>query len=180
MQLPDFTHFAPFQQLRKTMGARRTGHFELFDPHKHLTGQERSQLDQQGRRLRLDQLRALADGTWAYKNTRLAVYRAEDPHYHLAQCPQLSQWGRNQQVWVSTRRTGKLPLAGQDQPLSICPDCLQFLGYKGFDLKRNRKIAYSKKLLSLFSREEFYIVYPLYPVQGIESLPLHSAEPNRS
>ncbi|WP_416885431.1 hypothetical protein [Marinospirillum sp.] len=176
MQLPDFTQFAPFKQLRKTMGARRTGHFELFDPQRHLTGQERSQLDQQGRRLRLDQLRALADGTWAYKNTRLAVYRAEDSHYHLAQCPQLSHWTSDQQVWISTRRTGSLPLAGSEQQFSICPDCLQFLGYKGFDLKRNRKIAYSKKLLSLFQREEFYIVYPLYPVQGIESITPYRVE----
>ncbi len=168
MKLPDFTEFEPFVALRLAMGARKRGHFELFDPEQHLTGRERSELDREGRRLPWNRLRRLADATWAYKNTRLVVYLAEAADYHLAQCPVTQQWEPGKEVWVSTRRSGALPLGvASDSNKHVCAQCLQQLGYKGFDLNRNRKIAYSKQLLKTFSREDFFKTYPLYPVQGI-------------
>lgn len=168
MKLPDFTEFEPFKQLRLNMGARKTGHFELFDPEKHLSGRERSELDQQGRRLPLHRLRRFADATWGLKNTRLVIYRPEDKDYHLAQCDVTQEWQADQLVWVSTRRTGLLPLGSEgDVERQVCAECLQILGYKGFDLNRSRKIAYSKNLLKTFSRDDFFKLYKLYPVQGV-------------
>lgn len=168
MQLPDFTEFEPFKQLRLTMGARKTGHFELFDSNKHLTGRERSELDQQGKQLTLNRLKRFADETWGLKNTRLTLYLADANEYHLAQCAVTQTWKSNQNVWVSTRRTGDLPLGtNQTSSRQVCADCLQLLAYKGFDLQKNRKIAYSKNLIKTFSREEFFRIYTLYPVQGL-------------
>ena len=168
MKLPNFTEFEPFVELRRAMGARKQGHFELFDPGRHLTGRERSELDCQGLQVPLYRLRYLADATWAYKNTRLLVYLAEAAHYHLAQCPITTDWEKNQSVWITTRRSGALPLGSQQEShKSVCAHCLQLLGYKGFDLSRNRKIGYSKQLLKTFDREAFFRVYPLYPVQGV-------------
>lgn len=168
MKLPDFTEFEPFKALRLSMGARKAGHFELFNPDKHLTGKERSELDQQGKQLSLNRLKHFADETWGLKNTRLTVYLAEASEYHLAQCVITQDWKENTSVWVSTRRTGNLPLgANQSSSRQVCADCLQLLNYKGFDLQKNRKIAYSKNLIKTFSREDFFRVYTLYPVQGL-------------
>jgi hypothetical protein len=168
MQLPDFTEFEPFRTLRLAMGARKAGHFELFNPEKHLTGRDRSELDQQGRKLPLARLKRFADHTWGLKNTRLVVYLEQADDYHLAQCQITDLWPGHQPVWISTRRTGGLPLGTQpEQQRQVCPHCLQLLGYKGFDLQRNRKIAYSKNLMKTFSREDFFRIYTLYPVQGM-------------
>ncbi|NLW05818.1 MAG: hypothetical protein GX029_11450, partial [Pseudomonadaceae bacterium] len=68
MKLPNFTEFEPFKQLRLTMGARKAGHFELFNPDKHLTRRERSELDLQDKQLPLDGLKCYADTTWGLKN----------------------------------------------------------------------------------------------------------------
>lgn len=167
MKLPDFTEFKPFKELRLSMGARKAGHFELFNANKHLTGRERSELDQLGKQLSLNHLKHYADTTWGLKNTRLAIYLRSAPDYHLAQCKITQSWANNQSIWVSTRRTGDLPLGNQSSSRQVCAECLQLLNYKGFDLKKNRKIAYSKNLIKTFSREEFFRVYTLYPVQGL-------------
>lgn len=175
MKLPDFSEFIPFRNLRQAMGARRPGHFVLFDPQRHLTGRERSELDQQGRQLPLARLRRLADDTWGLKNTRLLVYRSDQPYFHLAQCPVTQSWDPQTLIWVTTRRSGPLPLGeGKEIELGVCPECLQQLGYKGFDLKRNRKVGYSRLLLKQFSREDFFQVFALYPLQGVQDKP---AEP---
>ncbi|GLR62968.1 hypothetical protein [Marinospirillum insulare] len=168
MKLPNFTEFEPFKQLRLSMGARKAGHFELFNPDKHLTGKERSELDQQGKLLPLHRLKYYADTTWGLKNTRVAIYLESASDYHLAQCKVTQAWEVNTSVWVSTRRTGNLPLGAHlASSRQVCADCLQLLNYKGFDLQKNRKIAYSKNLIQNFSREEFFRIYTLYPVQGL-------------
>lgn len=177
MKLPDFTEFEPFVALRQAMGARKQGHFELFNPERHLNGRERSELDNQGKRLPLHRLRRLADMTWGYKNTRLLVYLPEAADYHLAQCSVTDQWAREQQVQVTTRYQGLLPgdeTTGKQR--SVCPECLQLLGYKGFDLHRNRKVGYSKLLLRRFSCAEFFQLYRLYPLQGVNDRSDHSTD----
>ncbi|NLW05926.1 MAG: hypothetical protein GX029_12000, partial [Pseudomonadaceae bacterium] len=84
-----------------------------------------------------------------------------------AQCSTTQSWPANQAIWVSTRRTGNLPLGELSTARQVCASCLQLLNYKGFDLQKNRKIAYSKNLIQTFSREEFFKIYTLYPVQGL-------------
>lgn len=175
MKLPDFSEFEPFVTLRQQMGARRQGHFELFDPKRHLNGRERSELETSGLKRSLSQLRALADGTWAIKNSRVLIYSTHTPqHYHLAQCPSLLAQ-KQQDVIITTRRQGQIPGFKDEVTAHVCPDCLQLLGYKGFDLTRNRKIAYSKALLKDFSREAFFKVFTLYPVRGIAEHSLEDA-----
>ena len=48
MELIDFLEFEPFNQMRERMGTDQLGQFELFDPERHLTGDERSELARQG------------------------------------------------------------------------------------------------------------------------------------
>lgn len=168
MQLPDFTHFKPFVQLRHQMQARTRGQFELFNPLQHLNGQERSELNLTGRQTRLQRLRRLADNTWAYKNSRLLVYLEAAPDYHVAQCQITHSWEAQQNIWISTRLIGALPLGSNNSSQrQVCEHCLQLLGYKGFDLSKNRKIAYSKKLQLNFARPDFFQLYTLYPVRGL-------------
>lgn len=178
MQLPNFKNFEPFNQLRQKIGTNRLGTFELFNPSKHLTGKERSELETQGKRLKLNQLTLWADHTWGIKNTRLLVYLAEENIYHLANCVSCQALSPEDEVWVSTRLSGALPLGflnkgavnkkvvNPEEERQVCPDCLQLLGYQGFDLTRNRKIAYSKNLIANFNRQVFYQTYTLYPVRG--------------
>lgn len=186
MQLPNFKNFEPFNQLRQKIGTNRLGTFELFNPSKHLTGKERSELETHGKRLKLNQLTLWADHTWGIKNTRLLVYLAEENIYHLANCTGCQALNPDAEVWVSTRLNGALPPTFLNKELlnkkiaspeerQVCPDCLQLLGYQGFDLTRNRKIAYSKSLLANFNRQEFYQTYTLYPVRGMAAIPLSQA-----
>jgi hypothetical protein len=48
VKLIDFTEFEPFNELRSKMCAEQPGSFEMFDPKLHLTGSERSALNQSG------------------------------------------------------------------------------------------------------------------------------------
>lgn len=169
MKLPNFLEDEAFNQLRKKMGTSMYGYFKLFNPKYHLTGQERSLLELQGKRVSIRNLLPLADFTWAFKNTRVILYFPESSVYHLAQCQESKQ---HEYVYISTKREGDLPLIEQKTrtaPLEICGYCLQILGYKGFDLRKNRKVAYSQKILREFSRSEFFRLYRQYPI-NIEDL----------
>ncbi|SEI54208.1 hypothetical protein SAMN05421831_1044 [Allopseudospirillum japonicum] len=169
MKLPNFLEDEAFNQLRKKMGTSRYGYFKLFNPKYHLTGQERSLLELQGKKVSIRNLVPLADSTWAFKNTRVILYLPESSVYHLAQCQKLKQ---HEYVYISTKREGDLPLIKQETrtaSLKICEHCLQVLGYKGFDLRKNRKVAYSQKILQEFSRSEFFRLYRQYPI-NIEAL----------
>lgn len=175
MQLPDFKQFDAFNTLRERIGTKRFGNFELFNPENHLTGRERSQLDNYGRRIKLYELTLWGDFTWGIKNTRVMLYLADKEDYHLANCLHCQQLQPEAEVWISTRLNGRLPLgANEGNEREVCADCLQLLGYLGFDLTRNRKQAYSQHLLETFSRESFYHHYTLYPVRGITRSRIHS------
>ena len=185
MELLDFTEFEAFNQLREKMGADKLGYFELFDPAVHLTGNERSELENTGLLLRLDQLRVLPDQTLAIKNSRVLMYnpdenwyrqRREYPTYHVARCSLLEETGKEQpglEYLVTTRQSDDYDLlkirSGGDVSVSVhgfvvCKHCLHRLRYKDFDEFRNRKRGYSQKVLSEFSLKEFYRLYQQYPL----------------
>lgn len=169
MKLPNFLEDEKFNQLRKKIGNSGYGYFKLFNPKYHLTGQERSLLELQGKKVAVKTLVPLADLTWVFKNTRVILYAPESSVYHLAQCQKAKQYDY---IYISTKREGDLPLIRQEKrlaPLKVCEHCLQILGYKGFDLRKNRKLAYSQKILQEFSRSEFFRLYRQYPV-NIEAL----------
>ena len=187
MKLPDFNQDEGLLSLRRQMNARRPGHFVLFDAGKHLTGQERSQLENRGLRTSVDSLRVLPDQTLAIKNGRVIVYFESNPtshgkhpsedtepaqrpakeHFHVAGCPVLEARHR-EPIIATTCLTSPFPVPGKEikrRSLTVCPECLTLLAYKGFSLTRNRKIRYSELLLRSFQLQDFFRVYTLYPVR---------------
>lgn len=183
MKLPDFNQHEGMLALRRQMNARRPGHFVLFDSSRHLTGQERSQLENQGVKTTYQSLRILPDQTLAIKNGRILVFFAEEEpvaitddfpvrkkekaFFHLANCAILQS--RPKAALIATTCLNSpfpVPEAGEKRrSLTVCPECLSLLGYKGFSLTRNRKIRYSEILMRNFQLQDFFRVYTLYPVR---------------
>jgi hypothetical protein len=185
VELPDFTGFEPFNALRERMGAERLGYFELFDPEIHLTGSERSQLENDGLLLQTDAIRLLPDKTLAVKNSRVLAYnpdenwyrlRREYPSYHVAFCSEMAALAREQpeQEWLVTTRLShdyrllKIRSSGEvsvsEHGFVVCKHCLHLLRYRDFDLYRNRRRGYSEKVLNSFSLGDFYRLYLQYPL----------------
>ncbi|OPX55177.1 hypothetical protein SAMN02745127_02290 [Oceanospirillum multiglobuliferum] len=171
MKLPDFAEFEPILALRREMGATRLGHFELFDPHKHLTGEERTKLEQHGVLTQLHSLRLLQDHTLAIKNGRVVVFKlaheqGKKQHFHVANCSVLQQC-RDDKLIATTSLHSPFPVLDyhKRRSLSVCPECLTLLGYRGFSLVRNRRIRYSEQLLKQFQLTDFFKLYTLYPVR---------------
>lgn len=154
MQLPDFSEFAPFNELREKMGTDKLGYFELFDPKYHLTGDERSDLDRRGLSISMGQLHHLLDFTLVYKNSR--VFIEDRTCYHVAFCSDLNISLNQVRIGTSDKALSK--------PLPVCQACLQKLHYKGYDKMKARKEAYSRQVLEKFSLESFGLTYHLYPV----------------
>ncbi len=185
MELPDFIEFAPFNTLRDNMGTNELGYFELFDPAKHLTGEERSALANGGVLKTLTDITVLPDKTLAIKNSRVLLYipdenwfrhRREYPTYHVARCSLLDELANEtpaQEYLVTTRLAEDYELLkyrdGGDYSLVshgflVCKHCLHKLRYKDFDEFRNRKRGYSQKVLNEFKLGEFYRLYKQYPL----------------
>lgn len=182
MKLPDFNEFESILDLRRQMAAKRQGHFELFDPERHLTGEERSRLENRGRLVQTHQLRFLPDRTLAIKNGRVVVFaqahtKGVKQYFHVADCPVLTSSEGEQ--WIATTcQSSPFPVldSHKRRSLSICSECLTLLGYKGFSLTRNRRIRYSEQLLRHFELAEFFKTYPLYPVINAQLI-IGSKEP---
>ena len=185
MKLPDFVDFEPFNALREKMGARELGYFELFDPARHLTGSERSELQRSGMLLPLEKIKTLPDKTLAIKNSRVLVYYPDDgwyrlhrqyPVYHLAFCSQLEaeQAEFPRREYLATTRLAeeydlvKIKPGGTVNLVShgfvVCKHCLHTLRYRDYDEFRNRRRGYSQRVLAEFSLQEFYRRYPQYPL----------------
>ena len=154
MQLQDFLEFEPFNQLRAAMGTDQLGYFELFDPNIHLTGEERSQLDRQGLTLARQQVGRLLDHTLCYKNSRVVL--VGQGCYHLSHCEALQA---DHEVTIATSMQPLSPV------LSVCPACLQLLGYQGYDAQKARKEGYNARVLADFALPQFWQEYPPYPIK---------------
>lgn len=164
MNLPDFLKFKPFNYLREVMGADQLGDFEFFDPERHLSAEERQQL-QTGLRVPVAALAVLGDKTLAYKNGRVLVSAAQDDQllnnvFHLAACNRFQQCRGEVSLSVSQPRMG-------ENKMPVCEECLQELRYKGFDAVRNRHRHYSQRLLEEFSIADFFAAYPAYPLDKV-------------
>ncbi|MFT4815886.1 MAG: hypothetical protein ACI80L_001437 [Pseudohongiellaceae bacterium] len=185
MKLPDFRDFESFNELRKKIGTQEFGYFELFDPAIHLTGAERSALENPGVLLQADGLRVLPDKTLALKNSRVLAYipdetwyrsHREYPTYHLAWCSQLEAQLAEQPVLeylittklsddyklLKIRSSGEVSLS--EHGLVVCKHCLHTLRYRDYDEFRNRRRGYSQKVLNEFSLKGFYRFYQQYPL----------------
>jgi len=169
MPLPDFLAFEPFNLLRQQMGATELGQFEFFDPKKHISGDEKLQL-QTGLGVDKGQLLELLDYTLAYKNSRVLIsvwepVSGDDWVYHLATCEKFPQ------LPTEIRATTQRPQHGFGS-FNVCVECLQRLRYKGFDAVRNRHRHYSQRLHDDFNLEEFFRQYPTYPLTYNDDLSL--------
>lgn len=152
-ELIDFSDFEPFNELRLKMGAEKLGHFEMFDPKVHLTGEERSLLENSTMRIEQDQLLCLLDFTLVYKNSRVLLL--DDTHYHLAACDRVIKLS-DPEITTS--------LKASDENLSVCRDCLQKLHFNGFDNQKARKERYSEDILRRFTLAQFWRRYDKYPI----------------
>ncbi|MFY0664211.1 MAG: hypothetical protein JXQ97_06285 [Natronospirillum sp.] len=153
MQLPDFLEFDAFNDLRDRMGADKLGYFEVFDPKRHLTGEERSALRTSGVPVRRDQLYFLGDHTLAYKNSRVGV--AVGQVLHVTRCKHLMAFVEGVAV-------------GDDEPVTegvtACRECLHLLRFEGIDLEKERKHHHNEKMIAQFRLSHFYATYTDYPL----------------
>lgn len=185
MKLPDFTEFSPFNDLREKIGTQELGFFELFDPAIHLTGSERSELENTGRLLKPSGIKVLPDKTLAIKNSRVLAYipdeawyrnRREYPTYHVAWCSELESLQAEhpvQELLVTTKMSNdynlvKIKGSGEvslsEHGLVVCKHCLHTLRYRNYDEYRNRRRGYSQKVLNDFNLKDFYRFYQQYPL----------------
>jgi len=185
MKLPDFLEFEAFNDLRKSIGTDQLGYFELFDPLIHLTGSERSELENVGVLSKTSDIRVLPDKTLAFKNSRVLAYFADEswyrkhreyPTYHVAMCAQLEEMislQPSQELLLTSRQSedynlvkirpsGEVSLGAHG--FVVCKHCLHALRYKDYDEFRNRRRGYSQKVLSEFKLSEFYRFYQQYPL----------------
>jgi len=190
MKLPDFRDFDSFNELRERIGTEALGFFELFDPAIHLTGSERSALENPGLLLKADAIKVLPDKTLAVKNSRVLAYipdetwyrsHREYPTYHVARCAQFEEQlaDHPQLEYLVTTKIAEdyklLKLRGSGEAslteygLVVCKHCLHTLRYKDYDEFRNRRRAYSQKVLNDFSLNAFYRFYQQYPLSFAKS-----------
>lgn len=200
MKLPDFTGFAPFNELRRRIGTEELGFFELFDPAIHLTGSERSELENTGLLLKPSALKVLPDKTLAIKNSRVLAYipdeswyrtHREYPTYHVAWCSYLETFSAehsSQELLATTRIAAdysllKIRSSGEvslsEQGLVVCKHCLHALRYRDYDEFRNRRRGYSQRVLNEFNLKDFYRFYQLYPLSFGKSAATESLSSER-
>ena len=144
MKLPDFLQFAPLNALRQAMGAP-LGSFTPSKSLSRLTPEEIEALARCGIATSLDGVRELADGTLAYKDSRvmLHVREPELPAFHVSGCQKVAEMRGDRQggrCVVSTREDGLFELAAPDiggygsrlERLDVCQACLGKLCWQGF------------------------------------------------
>ena len=165
MKLTGFEPFPPLQELQQTMGTEEAGHFELFDPERHITYNEREALDAGSLMLAAGQMMILKDKTIAFKNTRIWLSWTDHNCYHLAACESVKKRRYMKSEFIAgtdQEGIGKLS-PDKDNPRVICTECLQLLKYQGLDARRGRRMD-DEEIQKNFSLEEFQKQYPFYPL----------------
>lgn len=145
MKLIDFKQDKQLDRLRNKMGADDYGHFELFDPKRHLTWQERQTLHNGWVDVSSNVLHAYNDKTLAYKNSY--VFAHNDDTAHFAMCDQLRKR-------ISQGRLGSLAVTLDLNLLNdkkTCEYCLHAVSYEGFDVYRHRHQDYNDRILKNFN-----------------------------
>ena len=149
MKLIDFKQDKKLNDLRHEIGAEDFGHFELFDPKRHLTWQERKSLTKDWVNINANGLHAQSDKTLAYKNSYILSLVGEQVHF--AFCDVLKKkihQGNLSNVDVSLK-------SELCQGKKVCEHCLHAIGYEGFDVYRHRHQEYNQKILQSFKLEQY-------------------------
>lgn len=155
MKLTDFKQDASFNRLRMLMGSQEYGHFELFDPQRHLSWQERQFLAGHWLEVPTGVLHAYQDHTLAYKNSH--VFSKTEQHFHFSLCDKLKNrisQGRLSAIEV----TLSAELLAEKQ---VCEYCLHAVSYQGFDTYRRRHADYNQQIIKHFSFSQY--LHQKYP-----------------
>lgn len=148
MKLLDFKMDADLNNLRDKMGAEHLGNFELFDPERHLSWQERQQLAKQWVEVKGNGLHGL-DNILYFKNS--AVVAQVDNTFHFALCDDLKKRITHGQLTYADITTFPRLLSQG----SNCPYCLHAVSYEGFDVYRHRHQQYNDKILKAFNLTQY-------------------------
>jgi len=145
MELIDFKQDDTFNRLRSLIGSQKYGHFELFDPLRHLSWQERKSLSGHWVVIPTGVLHAYHDQTLAYKNSH--VFSITEEHFHFSLCDKLKNrisQGRLAEIEVTLN-------ARLLEEKSVCEYCLHAVSYQGFDAYRRRHAEYNQQIIKTFS-----------------------------
>jgi hypothetical protein len=149
MKLIDFKQDQALNKLRSSMGTDNYGLFELFDPNKHLSWQERQNLHLGWQSVQSSFLRTQGDKTLGYKNTH--IFCQHDENLHFAFCDQLKkhmQQGKLPSVNITLNEA-----AFNKQP--VCHYCLHAIAYQGFDVYRQRHQEYNQNIIKNFDLTQY-------------------------
>lgn len=194
MRLPDFVHFELLNRLKQQMGisADEFGSFAVTITPGGLTIEERARLGSgDGIEVSWDDLTVLANGTLAYKDSRVLLYIRDvtyfgddfsEPRYHVATCRTIESMHSQRRIEryvIATEPNGVFRmniLTGggirtERKRLRVCQNCLDAISFNGFGLymQRRQRMQY----VNDFTPEQFFAQYPQSPHTR---LPSHNSE----
>jgi hypothetical protein len=143
MRLVDFKQNEQLNHLRKLMGAEQLGSFELFDPDRHLSWENRQLLAKQWLPVNGNDLHS-RENTLYFKNS--PVVAQVDQVFHFALCDDIKKRITHGLLSNVAITTNVALLAGA----ANCTYCLHAVGYEGFDVYRHRHQQYNEKILKDF------------------------------
>lgn len=149
MKLLDFHNSDELNRLRQVMGDIHLGKFELFDPIRHLTAQERSQLQNNILDVSVQEFFACKDKSLGYKNSKVLAVRKE--YYHFAMCDKLLK-GIKQGTVTNLSITFNADLLLKKD---VCEYCLHAIAFQGFDAYRKRHQEYNHKIVKEFDLHRY-------------------------
>lgn len=149
MKLIDFTQNQEFNDLRHKIGTDDLGRFELFDPKKHLTWQEKKSLSENWVNVSVALLHAQSDKTLAYKNSYILSVVGDEVHF--AYCDALkNKISKGSVNSIDVSLNWEL-FKGK----SVCSYCLHAISYEGFDVYRHRHQEYNQKIVQSFKLDNY-------------------------
>lgn len=149
MKLLDFKQSERLDGLRKSMKTENYGEFELFDPKRHLSWQERKQLSDSWQAVASSALHAYSDQTLAYKNTH--IFCQDNNAVHFAFCDSIKK-NLHQGKMLKVNVTLNIDALASE---SVCQYCLHAISYEGFDVYRHRHKEYNDNILKTFNLTQY-------------------------
>jgi hypothetical protein len=149
MKLYDFKQDDKLNNLRDLMGADTLGHFELFDPVRHLSWQERKALNGEWINVTTSSLHAYSDHTLAYKNSH--VFSVTEKSFHFSFCDDLKKRINQGKLANAQVTLNDALLEGR----SVCEYCLHAVSYQGYDAYRRRHEEYNQRIIKKFKFSDY-------------------------
>ncbi|MGR6873400.1 hypothetical protein ACU6U9_14080 [Pseudomonas sp. HK3] len=151
MNLFDFKNDESLNKLRELIGTEQLGTFELFDPKRHLSWQDRQLLAKQWVDVEGNILRSGDDNILYFKNSPVVV--KVDDVFHFALCDDIKKRiGQGQLPNINATTCNDLMANATN-----CSYCLHAVSYEGFDAYRHRHQQYNEKILKSFNLNQFLV-----------------------